>query len=132
MVKFVLHDVSEFPFVYVRLKQAPAGYAARWVEEMTALLAKQAQFVLISTSAADEEAHEDRKTRTQWLKANKRAFATWCAGVVSVEPDSARRAPRSEQAASLSQAFGLRMAVCASTAEAEAVARECLAQQREQ
>lgn len=125
-----LHDVSEFPLVYVRLKGAAVGYAPRWIDEMSALLSTKRRFVLISSEIAEDEGHEDRKARTQWLKANKEALATWCAGLISIEPDEPKRLDRSAQAAGLAKAFGLSMAVVARAEQAAALAREYLARER--
>jgi hypothetical protein len=125
--EFSFHDLSAFPIVHVRLRGAPSGYADRWIDEMRALLQMKARFVLLAAESAEDESHEDRKARTQWLKANKDALAEWCCGLVSVEPDEAKRSQRAAQAAGLSRAFGLRMAVVADVQQAEAFGRECLA-----
>jgi hypothetical protein len=125
--EFTLHDASAFPIVRLQSQGLPAGYTRTWVAEMEALLRRGTPFALVFLDAIENEAHEDRKTRIQWLKANKAALAALCRGLISVEPNRARRLARRAQAAVVSKAFGLRVAVTADGQEAEDLARCLLA-----
>jgi len=125
--EFTLHDVSAFPIVRLRSQGLPAGYTRTWVAELEALLQHGTPFALIFLDTIEDEAHEDRKTRMQWLKVNEAALAALCRGIISVDPNTARRLARRAQAALVSQAFGLRLAVTADRREAEGLARRLLA-----
>jgi hypothetical protein len=63
----------------------------------------------------------------QWLKTNKVTLAAVCRGIISVEPNTARRLARRAQAAIVSKAFGLRLAVVTDRQEAEQLALGLLA-----
>lgn len=125
--EFTLHDVSAFPIVCLRSQGLPAGYTRTWVAELEALLRGGTPFALIFLDTIENETQEDRKTRMQWLKANKAALATLCRGIISVEPNTARRLARRAQAAIVSKAFGFRLAVTTDIQEAEQLARGLLA-----
>lgn len=125
--EFTLHDVSAFPIVRLRSQGLPAGYTRTWVAELEALLRHGIPFALVFLDVIENEAHEDRKTRMQWLKANKAALAALCRGIISVEPNTARRLARRAQAAVVSKAFGFRLAVTTDIQEAEQLARGLLA-----
>jgi len=124
--EFTLYDVSAFPIVCLRSQGLPTGYTRTWIAESETLLRGGAPFVLIFLDAIEGEAQEDRKTRMQWLKANKTALATLCRGIISVEPNTARRLARRAQAAIVSKAFGFRLAVTTDMQEAEQLARSLL------
>jgi hypothetical protein len=125
--EFTLHDATAFPIVLLRSQELPARYSWMWVAEMEALLPRGTPFALVFLDAIENEAHEDRKTRIQWLKANKAALAALCRGPISVEPNTARRLARRAQAAIGSKAFGLRGAVTADRQEAEDLAQRPVA-----
>jgi pantothenate kinase-related protein Tda10 len=124
---FTLHDVSAFPIVRLRSQGLPAGYTRTWVAELETLMRGGAPFVLIFLDTIANEAQEDRKTRMQRLKANKAALVTLCHGIISVEPNTARRLARQAQAVIVSKAFGFRLAVTTDIQEAEQLARGLLA-----
>jgi hypothetical protein len=125
--EFSLHDMSNFPLVCVRMQALPTGYARTWTAEMDALLQRGQPFALIFLDAREEENHEDRKTRIQWLKANKAALASLCRGFVAVEPSSMKRLAKRAQGAILGKTFGLRFLVARDAQEAEDLARRLLA-----
>ena len=127
--EFTLHDLSTFPIVRLRSQGLPTGYTRAWVAELETLLQGGSPFVLIVLDMIENEAQEDRKTRMRWLKANKTTLATFCRGIISVEPNLARRLARRAQAAVVSQAFGLRFAVTTDVQEAEQLARGLLTAQ---
>ena len=68
---FVIHDVTEFPFVVVNQDIALPWYAAQWEREMTSLMEHGRPFVVVYDQHHSEETHEDRKARAMWLKRNK-------------------------------------------------------------
>ena len=125
--EFSLHDMSNFPLVRVRMQDLPTGYAQTWTAEMDALLQQGQPFALIFLDAREEESHEDRKTRIQWLKTNKAALASLCRGFVAVEPSSMKRLAKRAQGVVLGKTFGLRFLVARDAQEAEDLAHHLLA-----
>jgi hypothetical protein len=125
--EFTLYDVSAFPIVRLRSQGLPADYTRTWIAELEALLRHGTPFALIFLDTVENEAQEDRKTRMQWLKANKAALAALCRGIISVEPNTARRLVRRAQATVVSKAFGFCFAVTTDIQEAEQLARGLLA-----
>jgi len=125
--EFSLHDMSNFPLVRIRMQDLPTGYTRTWTAEMDALLQQGQPFALVFLDSREEESHEDRKTRIQWLKANKVALAALCRGIISIEPNMTKRLARRAQAAVVSKAFGLHLAVTTDIQEAEQLARSLLA-----
>jgi hypothetical protein len=125
--EFSLHDMSNFPLVRVRMQDLPNGYARIWTAEMNALLQQGQPFALVFLDAREEESHDDRKTRIQWLKANKTPLAALCRGFVGVEPNALKRLARRAQGAVLGKTFGLRFLVARDAEEGEDLARRLLA-----
>jgi hypothetical protein len=125
--EFSLHDMSNFPLVRVRMQDLPTGYARTWTAEMDALLQQGQPFALVFLDAREEESHEDRKTRIQWLKANKTALASLCRGFVAVEPSAMKRLAKRAQGVVLGKTFGLRFLVARDAEAAEDLAHRLLA-----
>ena len=123
---FHIYDVSNFPLVVGRAEAMLPGYAARWRDEMTALVGQDRAFVLIHT-ARDEEAHEDRKQRALWLKQHKAPLGRSCRALIHIEPDPDKRAAMAEQAQMAVKAFGVPVAMAATMAEALALGNDALA-----
>jgi hypothetical protein len=93
---------------------------------METLLRHGQPFALVFLDAREEESHEDRKTRIQWLKAHKTPLAALCRGFIAVEPNTMKRLTRRAQGAVLGKTFGLRFLVARNAQEAEAFARRLL------
>jgi hypothetical protein len=127
LAEFQLHDTSDFPVVRLSGHGLPAGYGPQWAVEMDALLDQEQPFVLIFLDTVEDEAHEDQKLRTVWLKKNKKALAATCRGMVNIEPNKATRMVKRAQGAALAVAFGLTLKFAADRAEAESLARRLLA-----
>lgn len=127
LADFTLHDTTDFPIVRLRGRGLPEGYAAQWAAEMDALLAHGEPFVLLFLDTVENEAHEDQKRRTVWLKQNKKALAATCRGIVSIEPDRATRLVNRAQGAALALAFGLKLKIVADAAAADTLAHRLLA-----
>jgi hypothetical protein len=125
--EFSLHDMANFPIVRVRMQDLPTGYARTWTEEMDALLQQGQPFALVFLDAREEESHEDRKLRIQWLKAHKTPLTALCRGFVGVEPNAMKRLAKRAQGAVLGKTFGLRFLVARDAQEAEDLARRLLA-----
>lgn len=125
--EFSLHDTSNFPVVRIRMQDLPSGYAQTWTAEMEALLQQGQPFALVFLDAREEESHEDRKLRIQWLKAHKTPLAALCRGFVGVEPNAMKRLARRAQGAVLGKTFGLRFLVARDAQEAEDFAHRLLA-----
>ncbi len=123
---FVHHDIAHFPVVLAPAAAA-AGYAAQWAREMEALLDHGKAFVLVHLGTRGEESHDDRKQRGLWLKRRKAELGAVCRAVISVEPDTDRRAELATQSLLAQKAFGIPMLVAASEAEAHAQAQRLLA-----
>jgi hypothetical protein len=77
---------------------------------------------MIFPDSAENEAHEDQKLRTVFLKANKARLAAKCSGIFGVEPNKATRLIKRVQGAALAAAFGLHFRVVATVEEAERLA----------
>lgn len=122
-----LHDTTDFPVVRLSGRGLPAGYGPQWAAEMDALVARGTPFVLVFLDTVENEAHDDRKRRTVWLKKNRKALAATCRGMVSIEPNAATRMAKRAQGAALAVALGVRLKLAADRAEAEALARRLLA-----
>ncbi|WP_296223994.1 hypothetical protein [Ralstonia sp. UBA689] len=129
---FRIYDVSAWPIVMLRSGAQAPGYAAQWVREMNALLARNEPFVMLHGVQGEDEAHEDRRVRAVWLRENKSALAAQCRVLVHVEPDPERRRAVRAQAAIAVQAFKVPMEVVASFEEALAAAQRALAGRADQ
>ncbi|MCA6113195.1 hypothetical protein [Bradyrhizobium cenepequi] len=124
---FKLHDVSRFPVVVLHGRGLPPGYAPNWASEMEALLGQERPFVMIFPDSVEDEAHEDQKLRTVFLKANKARLAARCQGIFSVEPNKAKRLLKRAQGAVIAASFGLRFRIVGTLEEAERLAGLALA-----
>jgi hypothetical protein len=125
--EFKLHDVSRFPVVVLHGRGLPAGYGPTWAHEMEMLLSQDRPFVMIFPDSVEDEAHEDQKLRTLFLKANKTRLAAKCRGIFGVEPNKAMRLIKRAQGAALAAAFGLRFRVVPTVDEAERLAQMAVA-----
>jgi hypothetical protein len=119
---FTLFDVSAFPLVRAHMLGQPVGYAARWMQEMDALLAHGQPFVLLADERPQDESHEDRTARTSWFEANRDRLASICHGCVMVEPGAEKRAAAQLHSETLTKTFGLHFHVAANKEEAQSVA----------
>lgn len=124
---FIVHDVSDFPIIRSRPEAIVPGYAGRWVSEMEALLMQGQPFVVIFPGGQAEEAHEDRKRRGIWLKANKQVLGRLCLSLIAIEPDRLKRIALRAQTAMATKAFGIAMEIAASSEEAAALATRQIA-----
>ncbi|MFK0091877.1 hypothetical protein [Pseudomonas sp. NPDC090592] len=124
---FQVHDIRAFPLCRIEPDAVLPGYGRQWARELDALMARGEAFVLIYREPADDEPHEDRKLRTQWLKQHKVAFAALCRGIISVLDDAARRAHFDEMGRMGEQLFGIRYRTATTLGEAEVLARRLLA-----
>jgi hypothetical protein len=94
---------------------------------MEMLLSQDRPFVMIFPDSVEDEAHEDQKLRTLFLKANKTRLAAKCRGIFGVEPNKAMRLIKRAQGAALAAAFGLRFRVVPTVDEAERLAQMAVA-----
>lgn len=124
---FTVHDISSFPIIRSRPEAIVPGYAERWVSEMEALLAQGQPFVVVFPTGSAEEAHEDRKRRGIWLKANKKALGRLCLSLIAIEPDRLKRMALRAQAAMATKVFGIAMEIAASPEEASDLAARLIA-----
>ncbi len=122
-----MFDLADYPLVRLRTQGLPAGYGPDWARQMDALLARGEAFVLLLLDEHGEEAQEDKKVKTAWIKANRQVFTGLCRGFVAVEPNPVRRLALRAQGMVISQAFGLRFAVARDAAAAEDLGRRLLA-----
>ncbi|MEW6341248.1 MAG: hypothetical protein AB1704_11265 [Pseudomonadota bacterium] len=122
IVRFIVHDIEDFPIVWTRRSEIKPGYAVQWEHEMDALMTCTDPFVIIFEEGQPEEAHEDRKTRGLWLKRNKLLLAEQCKAVLAIEPDSIKRAALKLQSALVAKAFGVTMDIAASAEDARSMA----------
>jgi hypothetical protein len=126
IVHFIVHDIEDFPIVWLRRAAIAPGYATQWEREMDALMTCSEPFVVIFEEGQPEEAHEDRKTRGLWLKRNKLALAQRCKAVLAIEPDAIKRTALKVQSALAAGAFGVPMDIAASTEDARLMAYSLL------
>jgi len=125
---FRIHDIHDFPVCLIEPDSVVPGYSAQWQKEIDALMARGEPFVLIYREPTDDEPHEDRKVRSQWLKQHKAAFAEACRGIISVLADAARRAHFDEMGAVGEQAFGIRYRTAATVEDGVALAWQLMEQ----
>lgn len=124
---FSLFDVSGFPTVRARMQGQPPGYGPAWAAEMDALMRHGQPFVIVLLDEHGEESHEDRKTKSVWIKANKATFVGLCRGFITVVPDRLKRLAMRAQGAVIAASFGLRFAAVRDVPEAEQLAARLLA-----
>jgi len=127
LTEFQFHDTSDYPIVRLSGRGLPDGHGPQWAAEMDALIARKRPFVLIFLDTLENEAHEDKKVRTVWIKKNRKDLASLCRGFVSIEPDKATRILKRAQGAAMAAAFGLRLKFMANLEKAEALAKRLLA-----
>ena len=98
-----LFDLAAFPLARIRMPESgTADYGARWVAEFDAILARETRFVLFSVGPVPEdEAHEDRKMRTLWMKRRRGELGRLCLAHLHVEPDSARHEAMQDRTAKM-------------------------------
>ncbi|SAH96309.1 Uncharacterised protein [Bordetella ansorpii] len=118
-----VHAVDTYPVIRFLPEAAVPGYAARWVQDMDALLARGEPFAVIYPESSFDETHEDRKIRGQWLKQYRDALAALCRALVTIEPDEQRREALQAQLDGLSRAFGVPQTATATHAQALDLAR---------
>jgi len=125
---FQVHDVADFPLVRLMPEGLPEGYAVQWEAEMETLIKQPEPFVMVVAALEGEhqEAHEDRKRRTLWMKRNRDALARRCRGMVAVEPNAGKRMLMQTQSAALAGLFKVRLRIVATAEEADAQARAFL------
>jgi hypothetical protein len=122
IVRFIVHDIENFPIVWSRRAAITPGYAVQWEREMDALTARAEAFVIIFEEGQPDEMHEDRKMRGIWLKRNKLVLAEQCKAVLAIEPDAIKRSALKVQSALAARAFGVTMDVAASAEDARSMA----------
>lgn len=120
-------EMDGFPIVTFRNEAIQAGYAARWVREMEALVARGESFVILFLPDRPEEALEDRKQRAVWLKTNKDALSEVCRALITVEPDPLQRTEAAKEAQAMQKAFGLLLVSVETEDEARDLARTLMA-----
>ncbi|MFE0755207.1 hypothetical protein ACFW16_14720 [Inquilinus sp. NPDC058860] len=115
-----LFDLSAFPLVRLPMPEPGiAGTGERWAAEFDAILGRGERFVLLSIGPMPEdEAHEDRKARTLWLKRRRADLGRLCLAHLHVERDPDRRAAMQDRAAKMAGAFPYPLALfdCEDTA----------------
>lgn len=102
-----LFDLAAFPLVRLPMPDPRiTGYGERWAAEFDAILAREERFVLLSVGPIPEdEAHDDRKARTLWLKRRRADLGRLCLAHLHVERDPDRRAMMEERAARMAGVF---------------------------
>lgn len=107
-----LFDLGAFPLVRLPMpKPGIAGYGERWMAEFDAILARGERFVLFSVGPIPDEAHDDRKARTLWLKRRRAELGRLCLAHLHVERDPAQRAVMQERAEKMAGAFPYALAL---------------------
>jgi|GEM_PF-2549067 len=107
-----LFDLSAFPLVRLPMPEPGiAGYGERWAAEFDAVLARTERFVLFSIGPIPDEAHDDRKARTLWLKRRRAELGRLCLAHLHVERDPDRRAMMQDRAEKMAGAFPYALAL---------------------
>lgn len=70
-MKFIIHDIENFPFVEFKQDQAVPGYSPQWQLEMQEFLEMSSPFVIVYDQLSMQETPEDFKQRGLWLKTIK-------------------------------------------------------------
>lgn len=105
VMKLELHDVEHWPHVELRSQECKPGYAARWNDEMDALLARGEWFTVAFDATSIDEQPADYRARSIWFKRNRAALSRCCAGMLSVIPDADQRAALKEELVKRSRGF---------------------------
>jgi len=119
---FIIHDVTQLPFVVFNEAAARPGYANQWETEMVTLMENGRPFVVVYDQHRIEESHEDRTRRGIWLKHNKAALARVCKALISIEPDEERRTKVEATSDMAAKAFGIPHVVVAMRDDALTIA----------
>ncbi|WDD91192.1 hypothetical protein Bsp3421_001093 [Burkholderia sp. FERM BP-3421] len=124
---FVVHDISRFPLVSVRLDALPPGFAPQWETEMDLLIAQALPFAVIHHGTPLDEGEDERQRRARWLGQRQEALQPLCKVRIFVEFNAARRAAAITRCRAAMHASGVPYRVVATLDEAHAIASHRLA-----
>lgn len=124
--EFTVHDVKQFPAVRCGPESVRPGYATQWRMELEALIERDEPFFMLFAEGDFKEEPEDTRIRAIWLKQNKLSLSRVCRSIVSIEPDTTKRAKLLEQLPGLERAFGIRRLVASTESEARMVGLQSL------
>jgi hypothetical protein len=124
---FVVHDISRFPLVIVRLDTLLPGFAPQWEAEMDALIAHAQSFVVIHHGTPLDETDDQRQRRARWLSQRQDALQPLCKMRIFVEVSMTRRAAAIVRCRAAMHASGVPYRVVATMDEAHAIAAHRLA-----
>jgi hypothetical protein len=127
---FVLHDLSRFPIVTFQPELAQGGYASVWANELETLMDRGEAFVIVAPVSSRPESKADWRDRDAWLKNNRQRLSAYCRGLISIEPDTVRRAELRSLVVDLESEYGVFQHVVASDAIAQHVASQLLTGRR--
>lgn len=106
-------DTSRFPFVRLRPRAVRTGYAFAWSAQMSRLLALATPFVL-AVEHDERESADDARLRAAWMRTHRAVLATFCRGLIVVEPRIEARATTREKQRALTEGCGVRTVVVSS------------------
>ena len=90
-MKFIIHDIENFPFVEFKQDQAVPGYSPQWQLEMQEFLEMSSPFVIVYDQLSMQETPEDFKQRGLWLKNHKDELNQLCKAIICIEPDQEKK-----------------------------------------
>ena len=90
-MKFIIHDIENFPFVEFKQDQAVPGYSPQWQLEMQEFLEMSSPFVIVYDQLSMQETPEDFKQRGLWLKNHTDELNQLCKAIICIEPDQEKR-----------------------------------------
>jgi hypothetical protein len=124
---FVIHDVSCFPFVNVRVDRLGPDFEPQWESEMVVLLAQSSPFAVIHHGTLPDETDAARERRAHWLAQHQAIVLRLCKIRIFVESDAVRRAAAIMHCRRTMQTSGVPNRVVATLDEAYAIASHRLA-----
>lgn len=125
-MKFIIHDIENFPFVEFKQDQAVPGYSPQWQLEMQEFLEMSSPFVIVYDQLSMQETPEDYKQRGLWLKNHKDELNQLCKAIICIEPDQEKRVAIRKMTEMAVKAFGIPYEIVNTREDAERIVDELI------
>jgi hypothetical protein len=106
-------DARRFPLVRLRPRAVKPGYGFAWSAQMSRLVALATPFVL-AAEHDERESADDTRLRAAWMRAHRATLATFCRGLIVIEPRIEARATTRESLRALTEGCGVRTVLVSS------------------
>ena len=125
-MKFIIHDIENFPYVEFKQDQAVPGYSPQWQLEMQEFLEMSSPFVIVYDQLSMQETPEDFKQRGLWLKNHKDELNQLCKAIICIEPDQEKRVAIRKMTEMAVKAFGIPYEIVNTREDAERIVDELI------